>query len=277
MEKHCNVNRDLISLVTRNRFREACAGIVSREIEMFFEEAGFSPDLEFEPPISGVRRTLVEQFYKNIDFSSPVEVSRLASVYAEIICQLDLNGREYIDLVERMEKDGFRFGDKQFVPIAAGRIPNLSALLRHGETRDLIGVYKHIERINFAVTDDPQLAIGEAKNLIETICKHILDERRVPIETDEIQKLARITQSELALLPEDIPESARGIQTIKRVLNSLTQIVQGLAELRNLYGSGHGPGPKFPGVKQRHAQLCVGAAATLAVFLLETHMAKPNN
>ena len=244
---------------------------------MFFEEAGFSPDLEYEPPISGVRRTRVEQYYKNIDFCSPVEVSRLASVYAEIICQLDSTSSEYIDLVERMEKDGFRFGDKQFVPIAGDRIPNLSALLRHAESLDLIGVYKHIERINFAVTDDPQLAIGEAKNLIETICKHILAERRVSVETDEIQKLARITLKELALLPDDIPESARGIQTIKRVLSSLTQIVQGLAELRNLYGSGHGPGPKVPGVQQRHAQLCVGAAATLAVFLLETHMARPNN
>ena len=271
------MNRDLISVATRNRFREACVGFVSREIEMFFEEAGFSPDLEYEPPISGVRRTLVEQYYKNINFCSPVEVSRLASVYAEIICQLDSTSSEYIDLVERMEKDGFRFGDKQFVPIAGDRIPNLSALLRHAESLDLIGVYKHIERINFAVTDDPQLAIGESKNLIETICKHILDERRVSIETDEIQKLARITLSELALLPDDIPESARGIQTIRRVLSSLTQIVQGLAELRNLYGSGHGPGPKVPGVQQRHAQLCVGAAATLAVFLLETHMARPNN
>ena len=276
MEKHRNVNRDLISAATRNRFREACVGLVFRQIEMFFEEAGFSPDLEYEPPVPGVRRTLVEQFYKNINFSSPVEVSNLVAVYAEVISHLDVTSKEYMNLIDRMERDGYRYVDKQFVPVAGSRLPNMSALLNHTESLNLTGVYKHVERINSGVANDPQLAIGESKNLIETICKYILDERKVSIQNDQLQKLVRSTLSELALLPDDIPEKAKGNETIRRVLSSLTQIVQGLAELRNLYGSGHGPGPNVPGVQQRHALLCVGAATTLAVFLLETHMARPN-
>ena len=243
---------------------------------MFFEEAGFSPDLEYEPPVSGARRTLVEQYYKNIDFSSTVEVSSLVSVYAEVISHIDVTNKEYMTLIDRMARDGYSYVDNQFVPVTGSRLPNISALLNHTESLNLTAVYKHIDRISTGVADDPQLAIGESKNLIETICKYILDQRRVSIQNDELQKLVRSTLWELALLPDDIPEKAKGNETIKRVLSSLTQIAQGLAELRNLYGSGHGSGPNVPGVQQRHALLCVGAATTLAVFLLETHMARPN-
>jgi hypothetical protein len=44
-----------------------------------------------------------------------------------------------------------------------------------------------------------------------------------------------------------------------------------LAELRGLYGTGHGKDGKTQGVKPRHAKLAVGAAATLTTFLFETH------
>ena len=270
------MNRDLISVATRNRFREACVGFVLREIEMFFEEAGFSPDLAYDPLVSGARRTLVEQYYKNINFDSPVEVGRLLSVYAEIVSHLDATTTEYRTLLDRMTRDGYSYADKQFVPNSGRNLPNISALLDHAESLDMAAVYKHIDRINNGVVDDPPLAIGESKNLIETICKYILDERGVSVQNDELLKLVRSTLSELALLPDDIPEKAKGYETIRRVLSSLTQIAQGLAELRNLYGSGHGPGPNVPGVQQRHALLCVGAATTLALFLLETHMERPD-
>jgi len=45
-----------------------------------------------------------------------------------------------------------------------------------------------------------------------------------------------------------------------------------LAELRGLYGTGHGKHGKASGLSPRHAKLAVGAAATLTTFLFETHM-----
>jgi hypothetical protein len=51
----------------------------------------------------------------------------------------------------------------------------------------------------------------------------------------------------------------------------LTTVVQGIGELRNQYGSGHGKKASFKGLTARHAKLSVGAASTLAIFLLETH------
>lgn len=48
------------------------------------------------------------------------------------------------------------------------------------------------------------------------------------------------------------------------------KFAQGLAELRNLYGTGHGKNGKRAGLTGRHAKLAVGAATTLALFLFET-------
>ena len=59
---------------------------------------------------------------------------------------------------------------------------------------------------------------------------------------------------------------------IRRMLSNLNQVSQGIAELRNLYGTGHGRDGRFIGLKPRHAKLAVGAAATLGTFLLETHL-----
>ena len=65
--------------------------------------------------------------------------------------------------------------------------------------------------------------------------------------------------------------AAKGTETIQRLLSNLGAVAQGLSELRNLYGTGHGKHGKAKGLFARHARLAVGAAATLATFLLETH------
>jgi hypothetical protein len=57
----------------------------------------------------------------------------------------------------------------------------------------------------------------------------------------------------------------------KRLLSNLGTIGNGLAELRGLYGTGHGKHGKTAELSARHAKLAVGAAATLATFLFETH------
>ena len=64
-----------------------------------------------------------------------------------------------------------------------------------------------------------------------------------------------------ALLAEK--EEAKASKTIKSILGSLTTVVQGLSELRNQYGSGHGKKISFRGLTSRHAKLSVGAASNL--------------
>ena len=116
------------------------------------------------------------------------------------------------------------------------------------------------------------MAVGTAKEMVETICKTILEDRGVPSQGEDLPQLVRAVAKELALLPDNIPDHAKGSKVIRRMLSSLNQVSQGIAELRNLYGTGHGRDGRFIGLKPRHAKLAVGAAATLGTFLLETHL-----
>ena len=87
---------------------------------------------------------------------------------------------------------------------------------------------------------------------------------------EEMPQLIRRVTKALDLLPENIPEERKGVEAIRRVLGSLANIVRGMAELRNAYGSGHGREPGRGNLLTRHARLCAGAASTLVVFLMET-------
>jgi Abortive infection C-terminus len=70
---------------------------------------------------------------------------------------------------------------------------------------------------------------------------------------------------------DDVPDSAKAADTIRRLLGNLGSITQSLAELRNAYGTGHGHDGRAKGLSPRHARLAAGAACTLAKFLFETH------
>ncbi len=69
----------------------------------------------------------------------------------------------------------------------------------------------------------------------------------------------------------DIPETAKGAESIRRILGNLGAVSQGLAELRNLYGTGHGKEGKARGLSARHARLAAGCASSLTTFLFETY------
>ena len=149
--------------------------------------------------------------------------------------------------------------------------PSLSPLKEHAKVLNA-NHSRADSAIEASVESDPSLAIGTAKELIETCCKTILAERGKPVTgTPDVSTLTKETLKELKLVPEGIPEAARGADVIKRLLSNLGTIGNGLAELRGLYGTGHGKDGSSKGLNARHAKLAVGAASTLAVFLFETH------
>ena len=149
---------------------------------------------------------------------------------------------------------------------------NLDHLKSTASSFDAKHLAEQIRRIENSINDDPALAIGTAKELVETCCKTILSERGKPVTgTPDIPKLTKATLKELKLVPEDIHEQSRGSDVIKRLLSNLATIANGLAELRGLYGTGHGKDGKSGGLSRRHAKLAVGAASTLATFLFDTH------
>jgi hypothetical protein len=150
--------------------------------------------------------------------------------------------------------------------------PNLGAIKEHARVLDANHLTEQIRRLEASVQTDPSLAIGTAKEIIETVCKTILSDRGKTLPgTPDVSTLTKETLKALKLVPDGIPDSARGADVIKRVLSNLGAIGNGLAELRGLYGTGHGKHGRTSGLTSRHAKLAVGAATTLAVFLFETH------
>ena len=131
----------------------------------------------------------------------------------------------------------------------------------------------YIDRINASVENDPSLAIGSTKDLIEATLKTILNGCSFEYDdkTDDIPKLLKKVQKVLELNPKAVNKSKEGSDLIKKILNNLGSVAVGIAELRNLYGSGHGKGEKLQGITSRHARLVVGSGTALVTFLLETY------
>jgi hypothetical protein len=155
--------------------------------------------------------------------------------------------------------------------LLAGNV-NLKPLKETIVVFDAKHLAEQIQRIEKSIDTDPSLAIGTAKELIETCCKTILAERGKPVSgCPDVPELTKETFKELKLIPDGIPEFARGRDVIKRLLQNLGTIGNNLAELRGLYGTGHGRHGRAGSLAPRHAKLAVGAASTLATFLFDTH------
>ena len=118
--------------------------------------------------------------------------------------------------------------------------------------------------------EDPEGAITAAKALIESTCKHILDDLGVDYpEHSEITKLWALVAEELELAPSKYSE-----KPFKTILGSCQKIVDTLAELRNKLGDAHGTGRRQVKPSPRHAELAVNLAGTMASFLIATAAAR---
>jgi hypothetical protein len=278
------MSQELLSLKTRQVFRESMVGWVLREISDEFDAAKVDCDHSFQPPVSGQRRTLVEQYYHTVDWAEPGHVRRVLQVFENVLNRAEMvaeeetftpgwqeqRKKEVEQLIYFLQRDGFQWVDGRIV--AGAWVPSLASIMNKAAVFDAKHMADQIQRMESAVDSDPSLAIGTAKELIETCCKTILSERGKPVTgTPDVSTLTKETLKELKLIPEGIHEATRGADVIKRLLSNLGTIGNGLAELRGLYGTGHGKHGRTTGLGARHAKLAVGAAATLTVFLFETH------
>jgi hypothetical protein len=115
---------------------------------------------------------------------------------------------------------------------------------------------------------DTESAIGQAKELIETVCKFILKQENIEISKD--RSLLNLYKQMTKILYANNDESE--IQEfIKKMLNGFSIIIHSIIELRNKYGTGHGKNPDFKPLEKRYAQLAVGAATDIALFFLSTY------
>ena len=131
---------------------------------------------------------------------------------------------------------------------------------------------KQIELMLKMQSENPTDAIGKAKELIESCCKTILDNKGVAWDKNwDMSKLTGETLSLLNLTPKSIADTDPVSENIKAVLGNLRGISTKLAEIRNPYGSGHGKSASFTGLETRHAKLAVGCSITFVTFLWDTY------
>lgn len=172
---------------------------------------------------------------------------------------------EYLDLQTWLRKKNPREYEILF-----GHAESLIDELKYKAIDNSFDLNQYIQRIKDNIDSDPELAVGSMKELLESVMKCVLQANEVPIERrQELQELLKQTQKVLKLDPSEFDNNQRGAELIKRILSNLGQVVQGVGELRNLYGTGHGR-TRSSGITPRHARLVVNSGASLAVFLIET-------
>lgn len=132
---------------------------------------------------------------------------------------------------------------------------------------DNIYIQSQIDEMLASQEEDPTNAIGLAKELIESCCKTILEHYNIPKDFDNLSKLVKATTKTLKITPEDIPDSIPEAKSMKAILGAFATITDGLANLRNTYGRGHGKDNNYKGLGVRHAKLAIGASSTLVHFL----------
>lgn len=119
---------------------------------------------------------------------------------------------------------------------------------------------------------DPEGAITAARTLLETVCKHILDDANVEYADDaDLPKLWALAAEKTNLAPSQHQEVV-----FRSILGNCQSVVSNLAAIRNRIGDAHGQGRRPVKPKARHAELAVNLAGTMASFLVAT-WAERNN
>src|ERR1700761_5972489 len=100
--------------------------------------------------------------------------------------------------------------------------------------------------------------------LLETVCKHILDEGQIAYsDSEDFPKLWALTAETLNLAPHQHQEPV-----FKAILGNCQSVVNYLGSIRNKIGDAHGQGRRPVKPKARHAELAVNLAGTMAAFLI---------
>ena len=120
-------------------------------------------------------------------------------------------------------------------------------------------------------SSNPTEAIGKAKELIESCCKTILEQKGVSVNSKwDVGNLVDETMKLLEITPKHIPDTAKEATAIKAILGSLRGLASQIAIIRNAYGSGHGKSASYKGLQERHAKLAIGSSITLVNFLWDS-------
>lgn len=118
---------------------------------------------------------------------------------------------------------------------------------------------------------DPEDAITAACSLLESVCRSILIELRLPLPAKkDIDGLIRAVQEPLDLSPGRTNLPALIEADVRQVLSGLTSVSKGIGALRTHAGDAHGREKGHGRIDARIARLAINSASSMALFLIET-------
>ena len=258
---------ELISRTTRGLFRSLMTGSTVGEIAAGFQDEGFAPDPDCTYEDSSVRRQSTQAYLDAIDWSDPRHVTRALRVLERLMHGFEAQYTE--QLRHSLRRDGYVTDPATGHIVSAGSqfaVDSLAGL------QDASAIREQLDRIQRAIADDPALAVGSAKELIESTAKVVLAERGLPVsDKADLPELVRQAQQALGLHPSSAVPGPDSTEAVKRILGGVSTIAAGIAELRNRgYGTGHCAARARVGLRPRHAHLAVNAAFTWCQLMLDT-------
>lgn len=117
---------------------------------------------------------------------------------------------------------------------------------------------------------DPADALLAARELLESVCKLVAEDYAAEVPKNaSLGQLYGVIADALDLKAGAVEGDSDASKAARKVLQGLASIADGMGELRTRIGRGHGRTEVSP-ARQRHAELGTSAAATLALFILDT-------
>jgi hypothetical protein len=216
----------------------------------------------FRGPDDVFRRFLEETLHPVVRPEAD-EVRRLAIYFNECLARDDW---ELIEVRQLSGKPVFEGRRREAYRVAEEALE----VDKYERLTDPQALREHLRRIDRDLKSDPPGAIGSAKELVETVCKNILDDYDVGYrEGADMMELYKGVQTALALSVESVKDSKKGSEAAVRTLRALITTIQSLAELRNAVGGGHGRVRPSPALT-RHARLAFNSSVAVCEFLLDT-------
>ncbi|WP_158020340.1 abortive infection family protein [Boudabousia liubingyangii] len=122
---------------------------------------------------------------------------------------------------------------------------------------------------------NPSAAIGQAKELLESCYKTILAERGAVVPANaSMPKLAAETLESLGIAPRMLNGPSPQDQYIRKIVSQMQGMIDGLVEMRNKVGGGHGKVMNTSTIPKRYGLLAINASLTAIEFLWADHQAK---
>jgi hypothetical protein len=158
------------------------------------------------------------------------------------------------------------FSKQGWILSDAGDLSEVSINLDTGGRPALTEQLHRLQQAN----EDPALALGSAKDLLEAVAKFVLAELDWPIgKNADFGELWYFARERLNILPQQVAGDTPGANHIKAVLQNAWAIAEQVNALRNLQGTGHGR--TLPtGVTAELARLVVREACSVAEFTLSS-------